>query len=352
MMQEPFIWLALAGVVLLAVISWLRARSKRLRLRIEPVGTARLDSTPEPTEIIGSVRVRERRSGDEVIAKPILKTSRNPAASRIEPTVVSARTVSPAAPETEVSEPVTIVSVDPATYSVADSAAGKSASARLTQVDLFPEAIAEALTPAPEVAATAALEAAGEAAQKAVPESLAACTKVDDTSRAKTAEADDQADTAAATAAEEAASPSIPEDVEKLISLHVTARNSGFAGRQLLELLLQYGLRFGEMSIFHRHEFPTGQGVVLFSVAQAREPGTFDLDTLVRDLVPGVSLFMTLPGYKSLSAYDLMVDTARRLAHDLEGELLSQDLLPVTTEQLETWRNEVIDFERHRLQKL
>lgn len=334
MMQEPFIWLALAGVVLLAVISWLRARSKRLRLRIEPVGTARLDSTPEPTEIIGSVRVRERRSGDEVIAKPILKTSRNPAASRIEPTVVSAGTVSPAAPETAVSEPVTIVSVDSAT----DSAAGKSASARLTQVDLFPEAIAEALTPAPEVAATVALEAAGEAAQKAAAESLSASTKVDDVSEA--------------TAAEEAASPSIPEDVEKLISLHVTARNSGFAGRQLLELLLQYGLRFGEMSIFHRHEFPTGQGVVLFSVAQAREPGTFDLDALARDLVPGVSLFMTLPGYKSLSAYDLMVDTARRLAHDLEGELLSQDLLPVTTEQLETWRNEVIDFERHRLQKL
>ena len=109
------------------------------------------------------------------------------------------------------------------------------------------------------------------------------------------------------------------------------------------------GLVFGHMNIFHRHEFPTGQGMVLFSLAQAMEPGTFNLDIMERDTVPGVSLFMSLPGYKSLAAYDLMVDTARRLAQELGGDLLDQNSQTVTAGQFDTWREQVIEFERKRL---
>ena len=96
-------------------------------------------------------------------------------------------------------------------------------------------------------------------------------------------------------------------------------------------------------------ETEDGHGVVLFSLAQAMEPGTFNLDTLERETVPGVSLFLSLPGYKSLTAYDLMVDTARRLAMELGGDLLDQHSQAVTAGQLDAWRDQVTAFERKRL---
>ena len=39
----------------------------------------------------------------------------------------------------------------------------------------------------------------------------------------------------------------------------------------LLQNILESGLRFGEMDIFHRHESMAGNGEVLFSMANALE---------------------------------------------------------------------------------
>jgi len=111
-------------------------------------------------------------------------------------------------------------------------------------------------------------------------------------------------------------------DIEQVIALHVVAREHLFRGEDLLRCLLSYGLRYGDMSIFHRHEQPTGQVRVLFSMAKAVEPGTFDLEAMTAEDVPGVSFFLGLPGVNSISAWELMVDTARRLAHELQGEVL------------------------------
>lgn len=138
--------------------------------------------------------------------------------------------------------------------------------------------------------------------------------------------------------------------IDRVMSVHVMANTQLINGRQLLELLLQYGLRYGDMQIFHRHEHPTGQGETLFSLAQAVEPGTFNIDTLERDLVPGVSFFMSLPGVKSTLAFDLMIDTARRLAHELQADLVDAQSQALTAATLEQWRDEVVAYERQHLQ--
>ena len=138
--------------------------------------------------------------------------------------------------------------------------------------------------------------------------------------------------------------------IDRVMSVHVMANTQLINGRQLLELLLQYGLRYGDMQIFHRHEHPTGQGETLFSMAQAVEPGTFNIDTLERDLVPGVSFFMSLPGVKSTLAFDLMIDTARRLAHELQADLVDAQSQVLTAATLEQWRDEVVAYERQQLQ--
>lgn len=141
----------------------------------------------------------------------------------------------------------------------------------------------------------------------------------------------------------------MPMEIEQVIALHVVSREHPFNGEDLLRAVLSYGLRFGDMSIFHRHEQPSGQGKVLFSMAKAVEPGIFDLEAMTGEEVPGVSFFLALPGVNSIIAYDIMVDTARRLANELQGDVLDENQQPLTRQLIEHYRERVQEFERHRL---
>ena len=138
-------------------------------------------------------------------------------------------------------------------------------------------------------------------------------------------------------------------DVEEVIALHVVCSEHGFNGEDLLRAILAYGLRFGDMSIFHRHEQPTGQGRILFSMAKAVEPGIFDLEAMTGEDIPGVSFFLSLPGVNSISAYDIMVDTVKRLATELQGHVLDEQQQPLTRQLIEHYRERVQEFERRRL---
>jgi cell division protein ZipA len=266
-MTQILLVIGIISVVAVALYMFVwRPRAQRLRLKIEPIPNKRLDDTPEPTEIIGSVRVKPRQeprldsdfsSNFEPISEPNHKPLVQPAIeTELEqsptPSIVSDFT------SEEVAEPVKA----------------------LEQVDMFPD-------------------------------------------------------------------EPLPETVERVYSIHVMSNHSGFIGSELLRCMLQYGLRFGEMNIFHRHESPSGRGEVLFSMAQAVEPGTFDIDEMDRSLIAGVTFFMSIPGYKSLIAFDLLVDTARRLANELDGELLDSRTQIISAEQLELWRQEVVKLERH-----
>jgi cell division protein ZipA len=145
------------------------------------------------------------------------------------------------------------------------------------------------------------------------------------------------------------AEPKAPVEIQDVIALHVVAREHPFNGEDLLRCILGYGLRFGDMNIFHRHERPTGQGEVLFSMAKAVEPGTFDLQAMTGEEIPGVSFFQSLPGVSSILAYDIMVDTAKRLAIELRGEILDEQQQPLTRQLVEHYRERVQEFERRRL---
>lgn len=138
-------------------------------------------------------------------------------------------------------------------------------------------------------------------------------------------------------------------DVQDVIALHVVAREYPFNGEDLLRSVLSFGLRYGEMSIFHRHEQPTGQGRILFSMAKAVEPGTFDLEAMTGEEIPGVSFFLSLPGVNSIHAYDIMVDTVKRLAIELQGEILDEQQQVLTRQLIEHYRERVQEFERRRL---
>lgn len=139
--------------------------------------------------------------------------------------------------------------------------------------------------------------------------------------------------------------------VEEVLVISVVAREGeGFNGPALLQNILESGLRFGEMDIFHRHESMAGNGEVLFSMANAVKPGTFDLDDIDHFSTRAVSFFLGMPGPRHpRQAFDVMVAAARKLASELNGELKDDQRNTMTAQTIEHYRQRIVEFERKHI---
>lgn len=138
---------------------------------------------------------------------------------------------------------------------------------------------------------------------------------------------------------------------EEVLVISVICRDpGGFKGPALLQNILESGLRFGEMDIFHRHESMAGNGEVLFSMANAVKPGVFDLDDIDHFSTPAVSFFLGLPGPRHpKQAFDVMVAAARKLSQELNGELKDDQRSVLTAQTIEHYRQRIVEFERRAL---
>lgn len=156
-----------------------------------------------------------------------------------------------------------------------------------------------------------------------------------------------------AQAEEQQAAPVVDDrpPVEEVLVINVVARSpEGFAGAAMLQSIMESGLRYGDMNIFHRHESMTGNGDVLFSMANALKPGIFDLDELEHSHVRAVSFFMGLPGPRHpKQALDLMIASARKLSQELGGDLKDENRSVLTAQTIEHYRQRIAEYERKRL---
>ncbi|MCG8294676.1 MULTISPECIES: cell division protein ZipA [Pseudomonas] len=142
----------------------------------------------------------------------------------------------------------------------------------------------------------------------------------------------------------------LPPAEEVLVISVISRDEGGFKGPALLQNILESGLRFGEMDIFHRHESMAGHGEVLFSMANAVKPGVFDLDDIDHFSTRAVSFFLGLPGPRHpKQAFDVMVAAARKLAHELDGELKDDQRSVLTAQTIEHYRQRIVEFERRAL---
>lgn len=148
-----------------------------------------------------------------------------------------------------------------------------------------------------------------------------------------------------------AAGSQVQANPEEVLIINVMAhKGEMFNGSQLLDTLLQCGMRYGDMDIFHRYSDAKGEGALLFSMANMVKPGTFDLDAMDEFQTPGISLFMTLPlKADSMQSFELMLDTAKILAEVLKGELKDEQRSVMTRQTIEHCRQRILDFERRRL---
>ena len=118
-------------------------------------------------------------------------------------------------------------------------------------------------------------------------------------------------------------------------------------GSKVLEVLLRHGLKYGDMNIFHRVD---AAGDMQFSVANAVEPGSFDLADIKAMATPGVTMFLKITGPNDpLSAYDDMLAVAKDTAETLGGELRDEHMNLITSQVVEHYRQLIIEFARKKM---
>ena len=149
-----------------------------------------------------------------------------------------------------------------------------------------------------------------------------------------------------------AESAKLPRDEHtRVFSLNVVARSEqGFSGADILQALLGYGLRFGDMDFFHFSEVQSGTSKIQFSVANMMQPGVFDIDRMDHLQTQGLMFFLTLPGPEDMSAaFDEMLATAQALAETLDGNVLDDTRSVMTKQYIEATRQTIREFAtRHR----
>ena len=140
-------------------------------------------------------------------------------------------------------------------------------------------------------------------------------------------------------------------DEKEILAINVLARgNQRFVGSDLWEAFQRNGLTFGDMNIFHRLNPVTRKPQ--FSVANAIEPGTFDLSNMESMKTPGACLFLRLPGPSEPAAvFDDMLRVARDICQSLGGELKDENFSVLTGQTEEHYRQRIAEFSRKRMSK-
>jgi len=136
-------------------------------------------------------------------------------------------------------------------------------------------------------------------------------------------------------------SPQAPINV-----IHVLSKqHRQFSAYELMQALSNTHMIFGEMDIFHRHQEENGEGEVLFSLASATEPGTFDMQKMRNVICKGLILLMTVSGHEeNIDDFELMLTTAMQLAEDLDGDICDDKRQPLTTAKIESCRSKIRDY--------
>jgi len=137
---------------------------------------------------------------------------------------------------------------------------------------------------------------------------------------------------------------------QKIVTVRIVAREKKFfPGDELILSMRGIGLRHGKFGIFHRYD-GSDENKTIFSAASLVEPGSFDLQNIKGQNIPGISLFLVLPGpVECVEAFDMMLAAARALTQSLDGELLDESGSTLSIQRERYLREEIIQFQHSSL---
>lgn len=122
------------------------------------------------------------------------------------------------------------------------------------------------------------------------------------------------------------------------------------SGQPLLESLMEQGFEYGDKSIFHRLD---DAGYPKISLANAVEPGIFDIASMDALMTPGIIIFMCAHECEDAPAvFEELLLAAAHLAEDLGAQLCDDRRSAVTEQTVAHLRQTVQEFQFRRAQAI
>ncbi len=140
------------------------------------------------------------------------------------------------------------------------------------------------------------------------------------------------------------------ESIESsVLVLHlISDSGSPISGERLIRALQKQNLKYGDMGIFHSIETETNKKI--YSVANALEPGSFDLSDISSFSTVGITFFFTPDEHiEPIPAFDKMLSDVSIISKELNCVLKDQNMSPFGGQGVEHLRQQVIDFARRSL---
>ena len=144
------------------------------------------------------------------------------------------------------------------------------------------------------------------------------------------------------------APPAAPREPDLVVSLTLMARDKQkFSGGELRTVLESAGLELAEFDIYHfRDADAEGDTRAIFSVATIVKPGTFNAATLHELEIPGLALFMQIPGPMTASeAFDAMLEKAQFIAQRMHGIIGDELRVPLSPQRTREIRERTLNYD-------
>ncbi len=140
------------------------------------------------------------------------------------------------------------------------------------------------------------------------------------------------------------------EDFDKIVTLYVAARaGQALRGPDIVVAAEKAGLTYGHMNVFHRLVQGHPEQGPVFSVANIKKPGSFEMAEIQALETPAIAFFLTLPApVPALDAWETMQPAAERMAELLDGVVLDESRNPLGRQRVQHLREEMRAYDRQR----
>lgn len=138
------------------------------------------------------------------------------------------------------------------------------------------------------------------------------------------------------------------DDFDKIVTLYIAARaGEVLRGPDIVVAAEKAGLTYGHMNVFHRLVEGHPERGPIFSVANIKKPGSFEMAEIQSLETPAIAFFLTLPApMNALDAWDAMLPTAQRMTELLDGVLLDEQRNALGRQRIAHLRDEMRAYDR------
>lgn len=142
----------------------------------------------------------------------------------------------------------------------------------------------------------------------------------------------------------------VSSEFDRIVTLYIAARaGQVLRGPDIVVAAEKAGLTYGYMNVFHRLVEGRPEQGPIFSVANIKKPGSFEMSEIQELETPAIAFFLTLPApVSALDAWDAMHPTAQRMAELLDGVLLDEQRNALGRQRVAHLREELRTYDRQQ----